>query len=200
MGSNNPFINMGKKMQKANSDIISPVTFSEKAKAKGVNPFYSLDDKVNDDKKFAILRTTENGKYVVGGMLFFRYKGIEIYTGINNVIFVDTINDTLFIGENEKVQEEINPTDPENKQYILLMKTMDGDNDYYIWEAMTGRLATYKYIIDNIEALGIDPENSLVLVDTVPYKDALTISNFVKYLQNAEIVPEDGFDIDYYTY
>ena len=197
---NNNFFNIGKKQQRANSKIIKPVTFSEKAKEKGINPFYLLEDHPNDEKRFAILRTTENGKYVRANMLFFKYKGIEIYTDINNVIFVDMINDVLFVKEYAKVQEEITPKKPEEKQYILLMKINDGDDDYYVWEAMIGRTNAYNYIVENIETKGIDPENSFVLVETVPYKDALSISNFVKYLQNAELVPDEGFDIDYYAY
>ena len=57
----------------------------------------------------------------------------------------------------------------------------------------------YNYIVDNIEELAIDPEKSFILVENVPYKDALTVAEFVRYLKNAELVDiDDGFDIDEY--
>lgn len=189
---------IGKRQEQVNKPI-NPLTF-HKDNNIIINPFKVIDNHPNDKTKFAILKTTENGKYVRGGLLFFNFNGIEIYTEINNAIFVDTVNNTVFIKEYQKVIDEITPSDPAEKQYIILMSCEDQEGEHFVWEAMQGRQTAYEYIRDNIEELNIDPENSFVLVETVPYKDALTITGFIKYLQNAELVDPDEFDIDGYIY
>jgi len=186
----------GKRQQQVNGPI-NPLTFHKDDNII-INPFRVIDNHPNDKTKFAILKTTENGKYVRGGLLFFVFNGVEIYTEINNAIFVDTVNNTVFIKQYDKVIEEITPTDPSERQYILLMKCEDQNGDYYVWEAMQGRETAYNYIVDNIDEMGIDPEESFVLVETVPYKDALTVTGFIKYLQNAELVDPEEFSIDEY--
>jgi len=189
--------NIGKRQAQVDSKIISPVSFLPKGKK--INPFYSLEDHPNDKNKFAILSSTENGKYVIGNMLCFKYNGVEIITEVTNAIFVDTVAKSVFIKDYHRVKEEITPTDPEERQYILLMKLNNPRREEYVWEAMQGRLTAYNYIQDNIDEMEFDPEESFVLVDTVPYKDALTIAAFVRYLKNAELVDvNDGFDIDEY--
>ena len=188
----------GKRQAQVDSKIVSPISFVDKSK--GINPFYVLENHPNDKNKFAILSTTENGKYVQGGMLRFVFNGVEIITEINNAIFVDTVTKTVFIKDYSKVKEEITPVDPEERQYILLLKVNNPRREEYVWEAMQGRLTTYYYIQDNIDEMEFDPDNSYVLVETVPYKDALTVSNFVRYLKNAELVDvNDGFDIEDYS-
>lgn len=188
----------GKRQDQVNKPI-NPLTFHKDGNII-INPFKVIDNHPNDKTKFAILKTTENGKYVRGGLLFFNFNGVEIYTEINNAIFVDTVNNTIFIKEYQKVIDEITPSDPAEKQYILLMKCEDQEGEYFIWEAMQGRQTAYEYIRDNIDELNIDPNESFVLVETVPYKDALTITGFVKYLQNAELVNPEEFNIDEYIY
>lgn len=192
--------NIGKRQAQANNKIVEPIKFvQEEQKDKKIKPFYTLENHPNDKYRFAILSSTENGKYIRGGMLFFEFNGIEIYTELNNAIFVDLIHKTCFIKDYHKVKEEITPVDAEQRQYIILMSSEDENGDQiYTWEAMTGRTTMYEYIVDNIDELGIDPEKSFILVETVPYKDALTVTEFVKYLKNAEYVPDDGFDIDEY--
>ena len=190
---------IGKRQQQVNGPI-NPITFHKEKGNTIINPFRVIDDHPNDKTKFAILKTTENGKYVRGGMLYFEFRGVEIYTEINNAIFVDTVNNSIFIKEYQKVIDEITPEDPNEKQYILLMKCMDQNGEYYVWEAMQGRNSAYEYIINNLDDMNIDPENSFVLVETVPYKDALSITGFIKYLQNAELVDPEEFDIDAYIY
>ena len=72
----------------------------------------------------------------------------------------------------DRVTEQIKPKDPEERQYIIMYtSTNDPDGEeVHKWEAMQGRMQTYEWIKENIEDLGIDPENSYVLVETVPYK------------------------------
>ena len=195
----NPFNNKGKRQIQADQPI-EPIRFlsEEQNNKKVINPFYIVEDHPNDKYRFAILSSTENGKYVRGGMLFFNFNGIEIYTELNNAIFIDLHNKTCFIKDYHKVTEEITPTDPEQRQYIILIKGCDNDGDYYVWEAMTGRSTMYNYIVDNIDEMGIEPNESFVLTENVPYKDALTVAAFIRYLKNAELVPDDGFEIDEY--
>lgn len=186
----------GKRQQQVDNKIIKPIIFTNKNK---IDPFYIMDEHPNDDYRFAILSTTENGRYVVGGMLCFNYKGMDIMTDVNNAIFIDTSANTIVIKDYHKVKEEITPSDPEERQYILLLKLNNPRREEYIWEAMQGRMNAYHFIQDNIDEMEFDPDESFVLVDTVPYKDALSVAGFVRYLKNAELVDiNDGFDIDDY--
>lgn len=165
------------------------------------NPIYFLEDNINSSSTFAILKTTQNGKYMRGNLLYYSMNGVEIYTDSNNIIFVDAINHTLFVREYEKVEREINPQDPEEKQYILLYVDLTEEDDEgevpLRWEAVQGRNHAYESIKANAPV--IDTDKSLVLVETVPYKDSLSVRQFVKYLQNSDMVDKyDGFDIDTY--
>lgn len=188
--------NKGKRQQQVDDPIIKPVKFLDK---KVISPVYIMDDHPNDDTKFAILSSTENGKYVVGGMLCFNFRGVDIITEINNAIFIDTKANTAVIKDYHRVKEEITPVDPEERQYIILMRLNNPRREEFVWEALQGRRNAYHFIQDNIDELEFDPEESFVLVDTVPYKDALTVAAFVRYLKNAELVEvNDGFDIDEY--
>lgn len=164
-----------------------------------VDPFVTVGENPNDPDHFAILKTTENGRYVKGGLLYFEFNGVGISTELSNVIFIDRLNKSVFIKNYDKVIEEITPKNPEERQYIILYSTIGEDG--HMWEAMTGRSTAYQWIVDNIEDCEIDPNQSFVLVDNVPYKDALTVTAFVRYLKNAELVSLfDGFDIDDYIY
>ena len=168
----------------------------------GINPLIMIKDHPNDVDHFAILKTTENGRYLVDGMIHFKLTdGWTIITEPNNVIFVDRIQKIAFIKNYERVTEEIQPKDPEERQYIIMYTSgnTESGEEAHQWEAMQGRTTTYEWIRDNIDDLMIDPENSYVLVETVPYKDALTIVEFIKYLQNADMVDRDELDIDQYA-
>src|SRR5574344_1980193 len=192
--------NKGKLQTRADNPIKKPLIFYDDKDNIKINPIYMIEDHPNDQNRFAILRTTENGKYVRGNSLFFRLGGFEIYTEINNAIFIDLTNKTAFIKEYQKVMEEITPVDPEKRQYIIMMKCCDTDGDFYLWEAMEGRTTMYNYIVDNIDSQNIDPQKSFVLTENVPYKDALTVYQFIQYLKNADLVEDDGFDIDEWVY
>ena len=65
------------------------------------------------------------------------------------------------------------------------------------WEAITGRSNAYEAI--KINAPVIDIDKSLVLVETVGFKDALTVRQFIDYLQNSGIVKDDTFSTEDYT-
>lgn len=193
----NPFAkDQGRFQQQANGGI-DILEFVDKDK-KAVNPLITIKDHPNDKDHFVILKTTEHGRYIVDGMLHFKIFGITVITEINNAIFVDMIQKIVFIKNYERVTEEIQPKDPEQRQYIIMYTAVDNDEEVYRWEAMTGRTTMYEWIRDNIDEIMIEPNESYVLVETVPYKDALTVVEFIKYLQNADMVDRNEFDIDEY--
>lgn len=195
----NPFEKAGK-FQKKVSEPINPL-FHVSDENKTIEPFIAIDNHPNDEDHFAILRTTENGKYVMGGLLRFVFNGVDIATDINNVIFIDRINKSVYIKDYSKVVEEITPPDPEERQYIILYTYSDQDGDQHLWEAMSGRNTTYEWIRDNIDELGFNPDDSFVLVETVPYKDALSVTQFVEYIKNSGFVEsDDEFDIQNYRF
>ena len=171
-----------------------PFVFNTKPVEK---PFTFIDKELNGISKFVINRLTDNGAYVRGGMLYFRLNGVDIFTDIDDNIFVDKDNNTLTVRKSNLENIDKQDTDPEQRQYVILMYSKDGDDTYYRWESMIGRKTMYEYIVNNVE--DFDPDNSIILTDNVAMKDALTVVQFVKYLQNANLVEEDDFDIDQYV-
>ena len=103
--------------------------------------------------------------------------------------------------EYEKAVNEINPTNPEEKQYILLYTDIgyeNSDEEFPLrWEAVSGRTNAYENI--KINAPIIDIDKSLVLVETVAFKDSLTVRQFVEYLKNANIIDDSTFDVNDYS-
>jgi hypothetical protein len=175
---------------------ISPVTFFEKGHKE--NPVVFMDKEVNTETNFAILRTTANGKYVRGKMLFYSMNGVEVYTELNNVIFVDTVNKTMFVRQYDKVVNEIAPSDPEQRQYIILYTDLgyeNSDEGFPLrWESVTGRTTAYDSI--KVNAPVIDVDKSLVLVENVPMKDSLTVRQFMNYIKNSDIIQDENFEIN----
>ena len=180
--------------------IIQPIEFVKPGESFAITPLERLEQ-VNGITSFAILKTTEGGKYMRGNMLYYNLNGVSIYTDPNNVIFVDTVNNMMWVREYEKVLKEIEPDNPEEKQYIMLYTDLcyeDDDLEYpFRWEAVTGRSNAYDAI--KINAPVIDIDKSLVLVETVGFKDALTVRQFIDYLQNSGIVKDDTFSTEDYT-
>ena len=177
--------------------IRSPIEFVKPGESYASAPIEKLEQ-INGITSFAILKTTEGGKYMRGNMLYYRLNDVSIYTDANNVIFVDTVNNTMWVREYEKVLKEIEPDNPEEKQYILLYTDLcyeDDEVEYpFRWEAVTGRTAAYENI--KINSSVIDVDKSLVLVETVAFKDCLTVRQFVDYLQNSNFVEDDTFSME----
>ena len=170
---------------------IVPITFgnnTDKITYKGISFF---DKDINDKNHFAILKTTENGRYVRGNRLFYEINGVQIYTELNNIIFVDSVNNTLFIQEYEHAINEIAPDNPEQKQYIVLYTDLgcEDSSEPLRWEAYIGRDATYQSIKINLPVIDID--KSIVLVDNVALKDSLTVRQFIEFLKNADYIDEE---------
>lgn len=177
------------------SEPIVPIEFHDKV---DLSPIVFMDKEVNGTNNFAILKTTQNGKYVRGNLLYFEMNGVEVYTELNNVIFVDVVNKTLFIRQYDKVLNEINPEDPEQKQYIMLYTDIgyeDSEDEFPLrWEAVSGRTAAYENIKINSSIIDID--KSLVLAETVAFKDCLTVRQFMNYIKNSNIIDDENFDIN----
>ena len=180
--------------------VISPIEFISPGQKVQENPISFMDNNINGESNFAILKTTDGGKWVRGNMLFYSLNGVEIYTELNNIIFVDTVNNNLFIRDYSKVIEGIAPTDPEQKEYIILYTDLgyeDGDKDFPLrWESVTGRLTCYETIKASLGIIDID--KSIVLVENVTVKDSLTIRQFISYLQNADMVDKNEINLDDY--
>lgn len=178
--------------------ITSPVEFVKDGEDYRSSAISYIEKDINGVDRFAILKTTEGGKYMRGNTLFYSLDGVEIYTESTNVIFVDLVNKTLFIKEYEKVLNEINPTDPEQRQYIMLYTDLGYENDEeefpLRWEAVSGRSQAYENI--KVNAPVIDIDKSLVLVETVAFKDSLTVRQFIDYMKNGGFIKDESFDIN----
>ena len=185
-------------------DLNKPTSPFVKVGKKPISPFYKVEDEINTSERYAILKTTDNGKFVRGNLLYYRFNNVDIYTDIDNAIFVDAVNSSITIKEYSKALAQINPVDPEERQYIILMyiddDMIDDDVTYhqYTWESMIGRTAIYDYIVNNIASNYMNPDKSIILTDNVALKDALTVTQFISYLKNGNLVPEDDFNIEEY--
>lgn len=177
--------------------VIKPLIFNEDWREKALVKL----EEVNNEDCFAISKLTAGGKFVRGEHLFYKMRGVEVYTDINNIIFVDLHNNTLFIKDFEKIEKNINTKDPEERQYIILYTDLGFKDDYkefpLRWEAYTGRTATYESIKVNLPVVDID--KSIILTDNVPLKDAISIRNFIEHLQNAGFVDPEEIDLDDYS-
>jgi hypothetical protein len=191
---------MGNNFLDRQNEPIEPIKFVEKGKSTAQTPLVFMDQTLNSRFNYAILKTTENGRYIRGNMLWYMLNGVEIYTDINNIIFVDEANKSLFIRGNDSVVNEIAPDNPEEKQYIILYTDSSfdeyGDEEVPLkWESYIGRSNAFQAIKANLYDL--DPDKSLVLVENVPLKDSLSVRQFVEYLKNADIIDEEIVFEDY---
>lgn len=189
----------GKRLKEDNNNVQVPVTFIDKEK--GYSPVTFMDQNINGEARFVITRFTENGAYVVGDSLYYKMNDVEIYTSVNNIIMVDTIAKTFFVKEfDTKIQGNVNPVDPEKRQYIVLYMELGADPEDTIlrWEAYEGRTNAIEAL--KINAPVIDIDRSIVITENVPFKDALSVRKFFNYLQNADIISgEEEFNINDYS-
>ncbi len=107
----------GKRIKEDDNQPRSPFIETNK---NTTSPFIKFTNEINGTTRFAITKDTENGKYNAAGMLYYKLNGVEIYTELNNIIFVDTIANTLVIKEYADGSANVNPSSPEEKQYILV--------------------------------------------------------------------------------
>lgn len=177
--------------------------FIKVEKDEKIKPLYKIDEQINTERRYVITKATDHGRFVRNGLLYFNMKGIEIYTDLNNAIFVDEINDSVTVKDYENALDAITPDeDPELRQYVIMMYCDDDVEamgySKYNWASMTGRSMMYDYIKDNIDIMYMNPDKSFILTANVPLKDALSVTQFVDYLKNGNLVPEDNFDIHDY--
>ena len=191
----------GKRLNEIENELHNPFVESD---SNTRSPFNNIQQNINGTTRFAITKDTEGGKYNAAGMLYYKLNGVEIYTDLNNIIFVDTVANSIVVMEYAKASMNISPSSPEDKQYIVLYTdigydsdTTDTDEFPLRWESYIGRKNTYNSIKANLPIIDVD--KSLVLVDTVAVKDSLTVREFIKYLQNAEYVDKEEIDIDEFT-
>ena len=176
----------------------SPIFFKDNPEELRVNPLYIIDDSLSTNTRFAITKLTQNGKYIRGGMLFYNLNGLELYTDIENAMFIDLENKTVFIRKYEEVLEQVSSDDPETRQYVLLLYSEETKET--TWESIEGRTATYEWIRDNIDLYDFDPDQSVILTPNVAFKDALSVTKFIQHLQNTNLVDPEEFDISIYRY
>lgn len=179
-------------------EIENAIEFSENHHIDAIS---FMNKEINGKDTFAITKFTNNGKYLRGNLLCYSLNGVEIYTDKDNIIFVDLTNKKMFI---RKYEDKINQIDsitntPKDKEYIVLYMDMDdeGEDLPLQWESYIGREECYMGIISNVHNIDID--KSIVLVDTVPVKDALSVRDFVNYIKNADYIEDDGIDINDYS-
>ena len=190
--------NTNEDISKYDSNKVVPgIIFDENWRQKALTRI----EETNGESRFAISKLTAGGKFVRSNHLFYNMKGVEIYTDINNIIFVDLINNTLFIKEFAKIEKNINTKNPEERQYVILYTDLGFDDDYkdfpLRWESYTGRTPAYESIKVNLPVIDID--RSIVLTDNVPLKDAITVREFIDHLQNAEYVDPEEINLDEYS-
>lgn len=166
---------------------------------KGDSPI-GREEEVNSTTCFAILKTTEGGKWMRGNRLFYELNGVSVYTDPDNIIFVDLNMKTMVIKEHSKVvQESINQKDPESKEYIVLYTDLgyeeSGEGFPLRWESYVGRSNAYDACAVNAPVIDLD--KSIVLVENVPIDKALSVREFIEYMQNAGYV-EDTLDLSIY--
>lgn len=171
---------------------------------KGVtSPIYYTDENLNSEKRFIITKQTDNGAYVRGNLIFYSLNGVEIYAELSDAIYVDLVNKTAMVKKFSKAEDESNTkADPEERQYILMIVPYGYDEtcdeSLCNWMSMIGRTNTYEYIRDNIGSLDMDPTKSLVITANVKFKDSFTVTQFIDYIKNSNLMPEDDFDIHWY--
>lgn len=180
-----------------NKRVKDAIHFLKDGESWARNAISNINDGINTPSKFAITKLTNNGKWMRGKLLYYCMNGIDIYTDADNIIFVDLDANNVFIRRKENFDNEINPKDPETKEYVILYTDInynDTEEEYpFRWESVVGRTQAYYNIKDNIRL--IDINKSIVLAETVAIKDALSVKEFIEYLKNSNLAPEDDFDI-----
>ena len=162
----------------------NPISFSDDWKSKGI---YFLGDTNNNSE---IVITKNDRAYVRGDQLYFKYKDINIYTDLDNIIYINTKTDIIQI----KKYKELSP--PEEREYLILLVYYDEElpNTY---QGFIGRQNVFDYLKSIAEE--IDIEQSLILVETVEFKNAINIYEFMKEcILNGTVENNDGFDIEEY--
>ena len=176
---------------------VSPISFGKDAK-KAQSPFIFFQEDVNSPDTFAIMASTDGGKYVKGGMLYYKLNDVEIFADLDCVIYVNKIENSYTVKRNN-ISQSISSKDVEQQQYIILLYPSDGgEESEFTWSSVIGRTNAYEIIKSEFPSGAYDPDNSFVLVGNVKLDDALSVTEFVNYLKNSNLIPEDEFYIENY--
>lgn len=92
------------------------------------------------------------------------------------------------------IDESKKKKSPEKRTYVILYYAHEDGDDIKSFEVIIGRTNTREFIKNMIECLNI--HESKILVDTIPYEEALSVYEFMKAM---EIHYSDGFDIEDYN-
>lgn len=101
--------------------------------------------------------------------------------------------------------------DPEEKIYIVLIKTYDYDSEIRDWEIIQGRQRAYDRLKGLISDEIIDPNNSFIIAcdldksnpdnfNATPKSKPITVFRFMKVMleENKVLDDKEGFDINEY--
>lgn len=146
---------------------------------------YFMGDKSNEEE---IVITSDDREYVRGDKLCVEYNGIQIYADLNQVVYINQKTNVIYIKENKKLSP------PEEREYLVLLSFYNEQNTF---QGIVGRQDTFDYLKSIIET--IDIGSSMVLAETVAFKDSITVYEFMKRcIEDGMVQNDDGFDIEEY--
>lgn len=183
--------------QEENKNLRTPIHIIESEYK--FSPIHPFDRIINGRNKFAITAATGNGKFIRGGLLYYKLSDVEIYAPINSVLMINTNDNSVFIKIDKDVAESIAPADPEAIEYVILYTDIgyESEDEPFRWVKVRGRTNAYNSIKDNATMINVD--QSIIIAESVKLSDALTIREFCEHLKNAGLTDEEDFDINDYA-
>ncbi len=176
---------------------INPFIFLDDQPKKAESPLIFLDKESNSQDVFAITKTTDNGRYVKGGMLYYKMFDVEIFADLEATIYVNLIEKSYTVKLN-KSNNSVAPTNAETQQYVIMFSPIDEEEEY-IWKSIEGRQNCYELIKQEMVGYLYDPDKCFVLTGAVSLNDCLSVTEFVNYLKNGNFdFADDDFEISLY--
>ena len=139
-----------------------------------------------------IIISKNNPMHIKGDKLYYKYKDIDIYADLDNIIYINTSNDIIKIMR----YKELSP--PDKREYLVLLSYYD-ESISNTYQGIVGRQNVFDYIKSIVEEINI--QESLILAETVEFKNAINIYDFMKEcILNNAVKNDDGFDIEDYNF
>ena len=92
--------------------------------------------------------------------------------------------------------KELSP--PDKREYLVLLSYYD-ESISNTYQGIVGRQNVFDYIKSIVEEINI--QESLILAETVEFKNAINIYDFMKEcILNNAVKNDDGFDIEDYNF
>lgn len=176
---------------------INPIIMGKEGKKNVISPIIFLDKESNSDVNFAITKLTDNGKYLYGSMLYYKMFDVEIFADKEDTIYVNLSSKTYIVKHNVSNQS-VAPANPDTQQYVVLLYPFSEDDGDCCWKSIEGRENCYELIKEQISSYMYDPNKSIVLTGSVGLNESLTVTEFINYLKNSDIIQDDEFDINMY--